>query len=47
MMATGCLLSSQSLQMLLYRASLSVGALKIVSMWDEGQGWSSRRAAAV
>lgn len=40
-------LGSQGLQKLLYHARLNIGVLKIVSMWDEGQGWSSGRAAAV
>ena len=47
MTAAGCLFGSQSLPKRLYRASLDVGVLKIVGLWDQGQGWSSRWAAAV
>lgn len=47
MMATGCLLGSQSLQKLLCHASLNISVLKIVSVWDEWRGWSSGRAEAV
>lgn len=42
-----CPLGNQSLQKLLYHASLNLGVLEIVSMWDEGQGWTSGQAASV
>lgn len=47
MMSTDCLLGNQSLQNLLYHASLNKGVVEIISMWDEGQGWTSGQAAAV
>lgn len=47
MMATSCLLGSQSLQRLLYHASLNMRVLNIVWVWNEGQGWSFGREAAV